>query len=311
MLCREKQGKMRVELALALLSIAILGTPANCAPASDSRLTPQQAKLDGTQKVTSQQPKPSTQSPAQTTTGQTKVPSSSSRLPAGKSTVQAVKGKSTPANFDSSKKVGTTDSKSTKVDTRSTTEPLDKAADRYRKLNIPSTTLEKASRKSKQPRNMLIPPPPPTMPTYLNVPTTGFGDGFSVQFMSLDDLKFQLKNLEKKLTAANEDEQEQTRVAKEKEERAARFDQLFEEGVVSRRELEQSHIEAERAKRDLEQAHIKVEENTRLMAQVKDRMSSQEPKNKQTKVADKKGSPRKKAKKQTSAKSAPQDQISR
>ncbi|MBX9670221.1 MAG: hypothetical protein K2X93_21655 [Candidatus Obscuribacterales bacterium] len=292
---------MRVELALALLSIALLGTPVNCAPASDSRLTPQQAKLDGTQKITSQQPKPSTQSPAQKTTGQMKVPSSSSRLPAGKSTEQAVKGKSTQANFDSSKKVSTTDSKST----------IDKAADRYRKLNLPSTTLEKASRKSKQPRNMLIPPPPPTMPTYLNVPTTGFGDGFSVQFMSLDDLKFQLKNLEKKLTAANEDEQEQTRVAKEKEERAARFDQLFEEGVVSRRELEQSHVEAERAKRDLEQAHIKVEENTRLIAQVKDRISAQEPKNKQTKVAGKKGSQRKKGKRQTSAKSAPQDQISR
>ncbi len=316
MLCREKQRKTRVELALALLSISILAGPANCAPTADAKIAPEQAKLKRAQSVAADKSRIQPQSAATATTQQPRPKPITSEgkaksQPSGKNT-DSVKGNLHPNSLDSSKKVGSADSTKKEASKSSATESIDKAADRYRQLNNAASNNDRISRKPRSQRNTLIPPPPPTMPTYLNVPTSGFEGGFSVQLMSLDDLKFQLKNVEKRLAAANEDEQDQIRVAKEKGERATRFDELYEEGVVSRRELEQSHEDAERAKRDLEQAHIKVEENSRLIAQVKERISALEPKNKQSKISvQKKNSPSKKARKQTSAKSAPQEQISR
>jgi multidrug resistance efflux pump len=142
---------------------------------------------------------------------------------------------------------------------------------------------------------MLVPPPPPTMPTYLNAtsPIAGSFDlGLSVNFMSLEDLKFQQKTLQTKLEAAKLDEQDEARSNNEKKDRAQRFVELYKEGVVSRRELETAQQESERAIRDSGQSHIKVSEIDRVLTQVKERISSMEAAKRPAKVSSKKSKTR-------------------
>lgn len=160
--------------------------------------------------------------------------------------------------------------------------------------NESNTTTKTTKRKPRKQSVGLVPPPPPTIPTYLNgSPTmTGTFDlGLPVNFMSLDDLKFQQKNLEKKLEATKLDDVDQKRSTKEKQERAERFTELFKEGVVSRRELESAHEESERSTRALEQSHIKVSEIDRVLGQVKERISSMEAAKRPFKVSSKKSKP--------------------
>lgn len=109
--------------------------------------------------------------------------------------------------------------------------------------------------------------------------------------MSLDDLKFQRKTLEKKLEAALLDDKDQKRFTSEKQERAKRFVELYEEGVVSRRELETAQEDSERALRDIEQTHIKVSEIQRVLGQVKERIVSMEAAKQPFKVSSKKSKP--------------------
>lgn len=147
------------------------------------------------------------------------------------------------------------------------------------------TVSGKPSRKARK-TVMLVPPPPPTMPTYVNAtsPINGSFDlGLSVNYMSLDDLKFQEKTLSKKLEASKLDEQDQKRSNDEKADRAKRFVELYSEGVVSRRELETAQQDSERSIRETEQSHIKVSEIDRVLAQVKDRIKTLEATNKQFK----------------------------
>jgi len=162
------------------------------------------------------------------------------------------------------------------------------AAARYKELNNPKEAPEKTKSKPKRSSTQLVPPPPPTIPTYLNVPQgSAFDLGFQVQTLSLDDLKFHLKNVEKKLSDAKLDERDQKNDTEEKEARAKRFVELFDEGVVSRKELETSKQEAERSVRDLEQSHIKVSELDRVLVQVKERIQSLEALKKPVRVSSK------------------------
>lgn len=176
-------------------------------------------------------------------------------------------------------------SQTVKTSTTKAKSTYDEAANqRYKELNKPKESGVKPTLKTKtnarRSSTQLVPPPPPTIPTYLNVPQgsafTELGLGFTIQTLSADDLKFQLKNVEKKLEAAKLDERDQKKATEEKQDRAKRFVDLFGEGVVSRRELETSKEEAERANRDLEQAHVKVTEFERVLNQVKDRIQALE-----------------------------------
>lgn len=153
-------------------------------------------------------------------------------------------------------------------------EDLNKDDDKAKAAKQPGAIKAKAAKKTP---TMLVPPPPPTIPTYLNVsPGSAFdlGMGFSVPALSLDDLKFQKKNVEKKLEAAKADEKDVKRMSDERQERADRFVSLFEEGVVSRKELETAKEEAERAARKIEQSHINVAEADRLLNQINERIKA-------------------------------------
>jgi hypothetical protein len=178
----------------------------------------------------------------------------------------------------------------------------DAASQRYADLNTDKSDAQKATvapvnKKVKRTgTTMLVPPPPPTIPTYLNVPPNSpfdLGLGFSVPAMSLDDLKFQLKNMEKKLESAKIDERDQKRLMEREQERAKQFDGLFADGIVSRRELETAKEEAERSARKLEQTHISVAEKERLLSQIKERIQTLEAAKKPMKSSSKKSSKRK------------------
>ncbi|MDZ4832192.1 MAG: hypothetical protein SGJ27_00170 [Candidatus Melainabacteria bacterium] len=156
------------------------------------------------------------------------------------------------------------------------------------------TSVSKVKPKTRRKTVMLVPPPPPTMPTYLNSqPVSGSFDlGMTVNFMSLDDLKFQQKNLEQKLVSAKQDDKEQKHSIEEKQLRAKRFVELYQEGVVSRRELEAAQLESERSLREIGQTHIKVSEIERVLGQVKERIHSMEKANKPFKLSSKKSKTR-------------------
>lgn len=156
------------------------------------------------------------------------------------------------------------------------------------------TTASKVKPKARRKTVMLVPPPPPTMPTYLNSqPVSGSFDlGMTVNFMSLEDLKFQQKNLEQKLASAKQDDKEQKHSIEEKQLRAKRFVELYQEGVVSRRELEAAQLESERSLREIGQTHIKVSEIERVLGQVKERIHSMEKANKPFKLSSKKSKTR-------------------
>lgn len=86
--------------------------------------------------------------------------------------------------------------------------------------------------------------------------------------MSLDDLKFKMTSLSKQLDSLKEDLADQKNAAAEKTRRAASFVSLYEEGVVSRKELSNEQKEAARAKRDLESDELKVFEMERLLEKI-------------------------------------------
>jgi hypothetical protein len=218
------------------------------------------------------------------------VKSETSRIPSSKIT---------KATSSTSKPTATTGSASTKLEEPSSSSSKTTAATTHSKstsedskqLDKTKTASGKPPRKAHRQKVMLVPPPPPTTPTFLNTTSTMPGSydlGLSVNFMSLDDLKFQQKTLEKKLEATKLDDKDEKRSTDEKRDRAKRFVELYEEGVVSRRELETAQQESERAIRDAEQSHIKVSEIDRVLSQVKERIQSMEAAKRPFKVSSKK-----------------------
>lgn len=236
-----------------------------------------------------------TAAPSTTKTGTTSSKSSTTLKTTINTSTSKPTAEASQAGKTSSNKAAASETASTKSSTTSTA-----ATKKTNEKNVAVTDGEAkktATSKTKKSRKAitLVPPPPPTMPTYLNseAPIAGSFDlGLSVNYMSLDDLKFQRKTLEKKLEAAQLDDKDQKRSNNDKQERAKRFVELYEEGVVSRRELETAKDEAERAIRDTEQTHIKVSEIQRVLGQVKERITSMEAAKQPFKVSSKKSKTR-------------------
>lgn len=126
-------------------------------------------------------------------------------------------------------------------------------------------TKTRATAASKGP---LVPPPPPSVPSFLPSGPLDMQNSFSLDYMSLDDLKFKMTSLSKQLDSLKEDLADQKNAAAEKTRRAASFVSLYEEGVVSRKELSNEQKEAARAKRDLESDELKVFEMERLLEKI-------------------------------------------
>jgi len=134
----------------------------------------------------------------------------------------------------------------------------------------------KSDKKPKVREAVLVPPPPPTTPSFLPGQMSDLADIGPLDYLSKEDLKFKLDNLKKKLAAARQDQKDQEDLTREIKGKAERFDSLFVEGVVSKRELETSKRDAERSERDLERSSIKVDELQRMTETVQERLSKVE-----------------------------------
>lgn len=285
---RERQRKQSIGIAIAAMMFA---TCHAATAAAEEKQQPVRAKQ---QLTATAQSSGGTSSSARTTTQQKPMSTSATK--------PGIVSKTSTSTKTAAPAVKVTTSTTTKSAASVPPKSKDAASQRYAELNTDkkptvAKTAEPPRKKArKASTTMLVPPPPPTIPTYLNVPQNSafdLGLGFSVPAMSLDDLKFQQKNVEKKLESAKIDERDQKRLMEREQERAKQFDGLFADGIVSRRELETAKEEADRSIRKLEQSHINVAESERLLSQIKERIQALEAAKRPLKISSKKSSKRK------------------
>ncbi len=116
------------------------------------------------------------------------------------------------------------------------------------KVNSKAQTMAKPVSKAHE---HLVPPPPPDQPSLLLAPGS-HNLPFEYEFMSKGMLCDRLKDLDKQIADAEHDLEEKISQAKATKEKSARFRDLYNEGVVSRRELEEAEKEAADSQRDIE-----------------------------------------------------------
>ncbi len=129
-----------------------------------------------------------------------------------------------------------------------------------------------ASRKHVGNKDLFVPPPPPMQPSLLITPEFE-GMPFLSGVMSKDELLSKSKEMTQQIKDLQEvlkEKQDQVQEAKEK---AQRFKPLFEEGVVSRHELEATEKDALDAERDLERATRRASEIQGQEQILKDRLN--------------------------------------
>jgi hypothetical protein len=96
---------------------------------------------------------------------------------------------------------------------------------------------------------ILVPPPPPTQPSLLD--WSGLGDiPDSISYLNADELSAKLAHVQKKINNAKLQVKDSELKFAENKDKVERFNSLFTEGVVSRKELESAKKEVA----DLEQS---------------------------------------------------------
>ncbi len=152
----------------------------------------------------------------------------------------------------------------------SVTEVSQKKAPAQKK--VPTKAKVKAKRDVFGP---FVPPPPPNIPTFSSIGEMGSIDidlsGLS--FLSESELKSRLASSELRLKNAQSRLKDQTSNVEESKKRAASFIELFEQGIVSKKELEGSSKDADQAVSDLEEAKGKVKDLELMVRAIKERMS--------------------------------------
>jgi hypothetical protein len=106
----------------------------------------------------------------------------------------------------------------------------------------------------------LIPPPPPVQPSLLLGPDFAGGMPFGFDGMNKDEVAKKAKELGQQLKDMQDVLKEKQDLVQEAKDKAARFKPLFEEGVVSRHELEAAEKEAVDADRELDRINRRVSE---------------------------------------------------
>jgi len=99
--------------------------------------------------------------------------------------------------------------------------------------------------------DQFVPPPPAIQPSYLLNPDLG-ALPFQFDLMSKEAVSQRLKDINKQLADAKSQLADKIAQMKEKKEKFARFGPLYDEGVVSRHELEAAGKEASEAEKDLD-----------------------------------------------------------
>ncbi|CAN5348512.1 hypothetical protein BH11CYA1_BH11CYA1_45630 [soil metagenome] len=128
-------------------------------------------------------------------------------------------------------------------------------------------------------RPSMVPPPPPNTPSMLSdfsLAGLGYGGayGMQVEYMSREALKDRVKEVSIQAKDATAELESRKRLKLERETRAKRLEQLFAEGVVSRRELESSQREAIDSTDEVQRLQNKCNELTSLLERVNKRLAS-------------------------------------
>ena len=149
-------------------------------------------------------------------------------------------------------------------------------ADSTRAASVKSTSKKKGGTSTAQRKSSFVPPPPPTVPTLSQIGVPGANIifiGENVELLPLADVKDLQTKTEADLSKARRSLDEEITVAAEKKQRADSFDQLYAEGVVSRRELESSKTENEKATQDLADAKSLVYNLEQKYARIEKRLA--------------------------------------
>lgn len=127
-------------------------------------------------------------------------------------------------------------------------------------------------------RPAMVPPPPPNTPSILSDPSImgmGYGAyGMQVEYMSREALKDRVKELSIQVKDASAEFENRKRLKLERDTRAKSFEQLFAEGVVSRRELENSQREATDSTDEVQRLERKYNELINLLERVNKRLAA-------------------------------------
>lgn len=160
------------------------------------------------------------------------------------------------------------------VKTQAQVEPKPKTESKPKPESKPET--KKASKPKPHPKAGFVPPPPPDTPAFLIDSASAGMFGMPVEFLG----KEALKEREKELSIQYKDAQSEYDQAKsqtdDKVKRATNFEELYKEGVVSRRELEIAQREARDVDRDIARLATKSSELKGLLERVQKRLKNLE-----------------------------------
>jgi hypothetical protein len=143
---------------------------------------------------------------------------------------------------------------------------------------------KKITHKRTSSSTQLVPPPPPSVPTMSEMGIPGMNTqmifmGENVEYMPASELKDLKTKTEMDLTKQRRLVEEYSESAKDAKQKSESFDQLFAEGVVSRKELETSKKDNERNRQDLidakqtlsmlEQKYVRIEKRLEELSKAK------------------------------------------
>jgi hypothetical protein len=125
----------------------------------------------------------------------------------------------------------------------------------------------------------LVPPPPPETPAVLSAPDGSNGfymmQGFlPVETLSPDALRARQKQLTSQLQNVKDILKDRQSRLSDKTDRAKQFDGLYQEGVISRRELEASQEDIKTAQRDFDDAKSRVDDLQMALNRVSDKLKA-------------------------------------
>lgn len=142
-----------------------------------------------------------------------------------------------------------------------------------KETKTPKTETAKTSHKHHSTAPVLVPPPPPDTPAMIGGP-----DGYATSFMfpletmNPARLKEKRKELQTELDKAKANAKDRQDRAGEKKARAVQFEQLFSEGVVSRKELEAAQKEAKDVEIDVDDANSNLTKVESLLKRVDEKL---------------------------------------
>lgn len=142
----------------------------------------------------------------------------------------------------------------------------------------PATSSKPAVKKVKAKRDVFgpfVPPPPPNIPTFSSIGEMGSFDMdmSGLYFLSESELKSRLASHELRLKNAESKLKNQIENLDETKNRAKGMVELFDQGIISKKELENSSNESDQAVADLEEAKGKVKDLELTIRAMNERLS--------------------------------------